>query len=59
MELLPMLGAVMGLTEEMGEREADIKSRITPMNDFMIDQNEPVLVDEDILRAVVTMNQGN
>ena len=43
--------------QEMSERETQIESRVSEVNDFMVEQDQPVLVHENVFRAEIPVNQ--
>ena len=57
-ELGTMRREDMGFAQEVGHRETDIKGRITPMDDFVVEQDEAGIENQDVLGAVVAVNKG-
>ena len=51
-----MFRQVIGLTEKMRQRKAHIEGGIAKMNHFVVQQHEIVLVDENILWAVIAVH---
>ncbi|CAA9363509.1 MAG: hypothetical protein AVDCRST_MAG93-7798 [uncultured Chloroflexia bacterium] len=49
---------VMRLAEQMREREAEVEGRIAPVDDLMVEQHQAILIHQDILGAVITMDEG-
>src|SRR5665213_3751281 len=52
-----MRDQMMGLAQQMSQRETQIKSAVAEVNDFVIQKNKPAVPYENILGAVVAMNQ--
>lgn len=43
----------------MCEGKPHVEERISPMDDLVVHQHESILVNENVLRTEVTMNQGS
>jgi len=50
---------VVRLAQEVGQPEAEIEPRIAPVDHLVVKQNQPPFVDQDVLRAVVAVDQGD
>ena len=48
----------MGFAQQMSHGKTEVKSWITKMNDFMVEQDQAVIMYQNIFRAVVSMHQG-
>src|SRR5262245_33216343 len=47
----------MGFAQQVGEREAEVEGRIAKVNDFVIEQDEALVVDQNVLRAVIAVHE--
>src|SRR4051812_40060964 len=47
----------MGFAQQVGEREAEVESGITKMDYFVVEQDQPVVMNQHILWAVVAMDE--
>ena len=45
--------------EQMRKRKSEVKCWIAPMNDFVVQQHQSAAGDEDILWAVIAVNQAS
>ena len=52
------LRQVMSLAEQVGECEADVEGGVAEVDDFVVQEDQPVVVDEDVLGAVVAMDEA-
>src|SRR6185312_16529250 len=57
-KLVPAMCHVMSLAQQVRQGKADVEGRVSEMDHFMIEQNKLPLVDENVLRAVIAMNDG-
>src|SRR5258707_8225093 len=48
---------VVRLTEQMCHGEAEIERRVAKVDHFMVEQYQPITVDDDVLRAVIAVYQ--
>src|SRR5439155_10854750 len=48
---------VVRLAQEVRERKADVEGRVSPMKHLVIEQHETVWTYQNVLRAVITVDQ--
>ena len=53
------LTAMVSFAEQVREGEADVEHRIAPVDDLMIEEDEAFVVDEDVLGAVIAVDEGD
>ena len=53
-----MVGQMIRLPDKVRQRESDIEGRIAEMDHFVVEQYQPVVVDQHVFRAVITMNNA-
>ncbi len=49
---------VMGLGEEVRHGESHVEHRVAPVDDFVVEENQAIPVNEDVLGAVIAVNQS-
>ena len=49
---------MMAFAQQVGEREPEVKGRVAKMDDLMVQQDQPVVMDQNILRAVIAVHEG-
>ncbi len=53
-----MFRQMMGLAEQVGEAEAQVEGRVAEVDHLMIQQHQSLMMNENVLGAVIAMHQG-
>src|ERR671916_1001969 len=57
-EVFPYAGEVVCFAQEVCEGEAQVEGRVAEVDNLVVEQHEGAFADEDVLRAVVAVDQG-